>query len=76
MPRFFLHFFDGTTLYPDKEGEEFANLEQACDAAIRSARELMADAAFGANAAAHRFDITDASGEVHAIINFAEARLQ
>jgi hypothetical protein len=43
MPRFYISFQKTTDLVPDDEGQDFAGFEEACAAAIMSAREVLAD---------------------------------
>jgi hypothetical protein len=43
MPRFYIHFQNGDFIVKDDQGEELPGLEEAKEAAIVSAREILAD---------------------------------
>jgi len=43
MPKFYIHFLNGGQLAKDDEGIDLPNLEKAREAALISAREIVAD---------------------------------
>lgn len=43
MPRYYTHVWTGTELARDPEGQQFADLETACEAARRSAHGLICE---------------------------------
>lgn len=43
MPRFFINYRHGDLIAEDDEGQDYPGLEEACSAAVASARELLAD---------------------------------
>ncbi len=72
--RYYLHMQRGSTLIEDHEGEEFANLEAAREAAIWAAREIMADRLrSGRPFGAQTFEIHDEAGRRVATMPFMDA---
>ncbi len=43
MPRFYIHFQSGDTVAKDELGHEFPGIGEAMEAAMMSAREILAD---------------------------------
>jgi hypothetical protein len=43
MPRFYIHFRNGDIIAKDDEGQDLPGLEEAREAAMVSAREILAD---------------------------------
>ena len=73
VPRFFLSLRDGDFL-PDLEGQEFADVEAAKAAALRGAREMMAeDVKQGFLHLNEAVEITDGEGVLRAKLRFREA---
>ena len=64
MPRYFFHFRNRSSLKEDDEGEELADLAAAKDAAMMSAKELIADGLLGGEAVLTgcSFEICDEAG--------------
>ena len=73
MPRFFFHLDDGTRLDQDGEGEEFSDLEAARIAAMRFAREVVAERLVTEeNLQKLRVLVTDAGGRELATIRWLD----
>jgi hypothetical protein len=74
MPRYFFNVHNSIGLVEDEEGRDFADLDAARQAALKGAREIIAeDAAAGVVDLRGRLDVLDASGIVVLVIPFAEA---
>ena len=66
MPRYFFRIRDGYELLTDDgEGEEHANLDEAREAAMEGARDILSEAALSGKAASlqTRIEVTDESGK-------------
>jgi hypothetical protein len=73
MPCFHLHIRDGFEVL-DEEGQEFASLGDARQAAVASARDMMAaDIRTGRLSLGDRIEITDGDGAVLDIVVFRDA---
>jgi hypothetical protein len=64
MPRFFFHIRDGDRLIQDEEGQDHADAEEVRLTAVRSAREMLSQAALRGEAATiqYRLEIVDEAG--------------
>lgn len=72
--RYYLHMRRGEELIEDPDGEEFADLGAAREAAIWSARELMADRLRrGRRMDGQTFEIHDETGSLVATVPFKDA---
>ncbi len=72
--RYFFHIRDGETLIEDPDGSEHASLDEACNEAIQSAREIMAaNLIAGQPLDGRTFEITDAEGQLHRSLSFSAA---
>lgn len=73
MPRFFLSIADGET-YEDREGQELPDRQSALDAAMKAARELIAEGAReGHIPLQDKIVVTDDAGEVVGVVAFRDA---
>jgi hypothetical protein len=69
MPRFYFHIEDGETVC-DREGQFFLDIEDARQAALRSAREMLAA---GSLDGGDRIVIADENGNAIMAVPLAEA---
>jgi hypothetical protein len=72
MPRFFLHYCEGESLYPDVAGTEFPNLDQARVQAVRWANDMLMECLSVRGTNERHYEIADESGAVAAIVRFNE----
>lgn len=73
VPRFFLSLRDGEFLQ-DLEGQEYADVDAARRAAVRGAREIMAeDVKRGTLSLKDSVEITDEGGDLVAHVHFRDA---
>jgi hypothetical protein len=73
VPQFFLNVCDGRYRHIDPRGYEFASLEQARDAAIRIAREVVEGEHLAAGALDRkRIEIADGEGHTLATVPVRE----
>ena len=74
MPRYFFNVHNSIGLVEDEEGRDFADLDAARAAALKGAREIIAeDVADGVADLRGRLDVIDAAGVVVLVIKFIEA---
>ena len=74
MPRYFFNVHNSIGFVEDEEGRDFADLDSARAAALKGAREIIAeDVADGCVDLRGRLDIVDATGAVVLTIAFSEA---
>ena len=75
MPRYFFHFRNRNGLKEDYEGDDLADLAAAKEAAMISAREIIADGSLGDEAALSgcSFEVCDAAGTLLFAFPFSEA---
>ena len=75
MPRYFFHFRNQDGLKEDYEGEELADLAAVKEAAIASAKEIIADGLLGGEAVltGYSFEICDEAGVLLLTFPFSEA---
>jgi len=74
MPRYFFNIHNSIGFVEDEEGRDFTDLEAAREAALKGAREIIAeDAANGAVDLRGRLDVIDSAGAVVLTIPFSEA---
>jgi len=72
MPRYYLNIRDGRTIV-DEEGQEFANLADAREEAIASARSILRDAIWeGRLPLNDHIEIVDEGGMIAATVAFKE----
>lgn len=74
MPRYFLHLYNDVEAR-DEEGREFADLDDARAAAVRGARDVIAETVSrdGRLNLSHRIDVEDEDGRVLLSVPFSEA---
>lgn len=73
MPRYFFHLRGPDTYVPDPDGEEFANADDAWEAAQRTAQTLMrTEVDTDAEWLTRRFEVVDAAGEIVFELPFSE----
>jgi hypothetical protein len=74
MPRYFLHIDTGAERIDDEEGSELPDLGAARDEALLAARQQWAAAILAQqDLSAHRFLVTNGSGETVLTVPFIEA---
>jgi hypothetical protein len=74
MARFFVHLNECGSVSRDEDGHELADLQEARDAALKAAREIMcAEIAEGRLCLSCQIEITDSAGEVLLVIPFRDA---
>jgi hypothetical protein len=73
MPRFFFHIRHGDKIVPDREGDEFPDLDHARAEAVACARELTAaQVRKGEGLAGRSVDVTDHSDTLVASVAFVD----
>ncbi len=74
MPRYYFNVHNSIGLVEDEEGRDFADLEAARAAALKGAREIIAeDAAQGVVDLRGRLEVIDEAGAVVLTLRFTEA---
>lgn len=69
MPLYYLHIRDGSDLIEDLEGSHHPSLDEACEEAVRAARQIIADRVLtNAVIDGQVFEITDDAGMVRATV--------
>jgi hypothetical protein len=73
MPRFYFHMRMGDHVEADTDGTELANLAEAKQEALQSAREILANAIMASQNTINEFLIADESGQELATVCVKDA---